>query len=64
MEILEVIPSGGNKGSGESAHIHMRRLTRAFPAGITQTLDVDEDSDQKLDLARYIKMGVYFHIWR
>ena len=40
--------SASSEGSGES--VHRRRLTRAFCCSHTQSMNVDEDSTQNLDL--------------
>ena len=47
IKILTVLVS--REGSGES--VTMRRLARAFAADIHKSMDVDEDSDQNIDLA-------------
>ena len=47
-EVLVLITLPSNKGSGEPAQTC--RLTREFTAHVYKSMDVDEDSDQNLEL--------------
>ena len=56
-DILLLIALANNEGSGQS--VHKRRLARTFAARIHYAFNVDEDSEQNLDLQfRWISQRV------